>query len=497
MNDPQKYLDHPELLMGENPFLEELSPFMTPTVMANRLSKTPLSKSPWKSLPPLYREPLLAFSTEHFAPTRMLLPVGASLQGLIRGALVQRNPTRREEQRRTNAIGLAPGIQEITSYPRLDAAAMILAGITGMGKTAVVKRVLSLVAPRQVVDYGPSAVCGWEKLRQVIYLYVDQPSNGSRGALLKAILLAVDHVAETDYAELYKRTVNIDTLLVLVCKVLTVHRVALLVIDEKQERNFQDSPWSNEFILFYLSLMNLGVAILLVGNPLAFRHLQMFSQVMRRFSVGGIHTLRPSKSSDEAWWKEDLCPRIRRFSVVEHCALDAADRAKFEFEHSAGIPALLQQLNVECQKVALRRASGSEVTLTMEDCRLALKSPSLKELLTIAEQVRTTDPSTVYMQDIVGSEDGDLQDQGGFKVPSAVTVDALKKAATQYKKFQTRELGKFTKKLQHVSELSADELQALGVSSELLAAAEQMQEEVEAQAREKKAKVAEKKPRKT
>lgn len=470
----------PELMLGPNPFIEALPPYLTAQDMARQFGRYPLANTPWQQLAPAMREPLLEFASEHIAPTAIALPVALSIQALIRRSMCQRNPIKASEQRRCNMIGVAPGMARIRESPRLDAAGGTLEGMTGMGKTTIAHRALQLVAPDQVIDHGTSHACGWERLVQVVWLYVDHPSNGTRGALLKRILSALDEALGTDYSGQYMRVTNIDALLTLVCKALTLHRVALLIIDEKQERNFQDSPWSLEFVLFYLSLMNLGIAILLIGNPMAFAHLRAFSQVVRRFSTGGMHRLNPAASAGEPWWAEDFVPRMHKFNLVEDNASAPAERAQFEFEHTAGIPGLLQLLHTEAQRSALRRALGERAALDMEDLRAALASPLFSQAAGIAAQVLNKNSGQQAMTDIPAHEDeASVGSLDGFKVPDLMTVDAIKRMVTNFQSGRTKELRKFKDRLDNLCNLSSEELQVLGMSNDLLTEARAAQAQLE------------------
>ncbi len=470
----------PELMLGSNPFIEALPPYLTAQDMARQFGRYPLANTPWQQLAPAMREPLLEFASEHIAPTAIALPVALSIQALIRRSMCQRNPIKASEQRRCNMIGVAPGMARIRETPRLDAAGGTLEGMTGMGKTTIAHRALQLVAPDQVIDHGTSHACGWERLVQVVWLYVDHPSNGTRGALLKRILSALDEALGTDYSGQYMRVTNIDALLTLVCKALTLHRVALLIIDEKQERNFQDSPWSLEFVLFYLSLMNLGIAILLIGNPMAFAHFRAFSQVVRRFSTGGMHCLKPAISSDEPWWAEDFVPRMRKFNLIEHNSATPDELTRFEFEHTAGIPGLLQLLHIEAQRIALRRANGNHAALDMGDLREALMSPMFSQAAGIATQVLKKDVSQQLMTDIPAHDE---QPPGsgldGFKMPDVMTVDAIKRMVANFQSGRTKETRKFKERLDSLCGLSSDELQLLGMSNDLLAEARTAQTQLE------------------
>lgn len=471
---------HPELLMGPNPFIEALPPYLTALELAKQFGRYPLAGKPWKQLPPAMREPLLEFASDHVAPTSVALPIAFSIQSLIRRSMCQRNPLKSEEQRRCNMIGIAEGMTKIREAPRLDAAGATVEGMTGMGKTTITHRALQLVAPTQVINHGSSNACGWHRLVQVVWLYVDHPSNGSRGALLKRILYALDEATGTSYADQYMRVSNIDALLTMVCKALSLHRVALLVIDEKQERNFQDSPWSLEFVLFYLSLMNLGIAVLLMGNPMAFRHLRAFSQVVRRFSTGGMHRLDPAASLQEPWWSEDFVPRMHRFNLVEEVLAPPTERARMEFELTAGIPGLLQLLHIEAQRAALRRADGSQAVLDLEDLRSAVRSPAFSEATKIATQVLGKSHVEHAMSDIPAGEDQPSANrQDAFKVPDVMTVDAIKRMVTNYQSVHTREMKKFRERLSQLCEMTSEELQLLGMSSDLLAEARAAQARLE------------------
>lgn len=466
----------PELMMGPNPFIEALPPYLTPADIARKFGNYPLDNKPWRELSPGLREPLLEFAAHHVAPTSSILPIVLAIQALVRRSMCQFNPLLPEERKRCNMIGMAPNMATIRATPRLNGAGSTLAAMTGMGKTTGASRALQLVAPNQVIDHGSSTAYGWQRLRQVTWLYIDHPSNGTRGALLKRVLAALDEALGTDFSDQYARVVNIDTLLTQVCKQLSLHRVALLIIDEKQQRNFQDSPWSLEFVLFYLSLMNLGISVLLIGNPLAFDHLQAFSQVVRRFSVGGMHTLNPAVSADEPWWADDLVPRIRRFSLVEQIEVDATERKRFEFQHTAGIPGLLQLLHVEAQRSALRRATGTHAVLEMVDYQDALGSPSYKEVAPLAQQVLSRKTIKPLMADIPDSDEvGGSGAMDEFKIPDGATVDVIKRLTKSHQATQTRELKKFRTMLESVSHLSPEEQQMLGLKSDLLSAVKDAQ----------------------
>ncbi|RYH00444.1 MAG: hypothetical protein EON58_00110 [Alphaproteobacteria bacterium] len=74
-------------------------------------------------------------------------------------------------------------------WEKLDAAAgLVLTGMTGTGKSALLRRALAMVKPDQVIDWRASKACIWYSLRQAVYLKVDFASNESGSGPLKRIL---------------------------------------------------------------------------------------------------------------------------------------------------------------------------------------------------------------------------------------------------------------------------------------------------------------------
>lgn len=483
--------ERPELLFGPNPLIEALPPYIPFEFLPLKLQHYPLASfTRWPRIRPVFREPLLEQCSQHFAPFQPILEPAAGIQLLLRRASSLLNPLNADQLRRVNQVSVAQSLADIRRVPLLEGGGGLIDGITGLGKTALVRRTLSLIAPEQVIQHEPSPTAGWLRLTQCVYLHVDHASNGTRGALLRRILIALDEKLGTTYADQYGPRTNLDVLLTMVCKYLVLHRVALLVIDEKQELNFDQSPWQLEFILFYLSLMNLGISVLLVGNPAAFYHLEEYSQVMRRFSMGGKTSLVPASSQQEGWWCDDFVPRERKFCVVEQCSVDDATRAQLEFEASGGIPGLYQRYHVETQRSALRRG-GETAELTLEDFIAAKASPRYKELAKIALHLKS---GAGAYQDIPealqASRDNSSVTPSSAEPPpsrSRSQVDVVKGLVTRYKAEQTRSTTLLNRRLDALTSLSEDDLRMLGVTQDLLHEAETFFEHPEGSPGEKKA----------
>ena len=350
--------------------------------------------------------------------------------------------------------------------------------MTGTGRSELFKRVMAIIAPKQVFRFSASEACGWLGLTHVQYLHIDFSSNGSRAGLLHRILLALDQVTGTSFSDDLKRVTNIDVLLMHVYRELSNVRCALLAIDEKQGSNFNDSPWKPEFLLFYLSLMNLGINVVLLGNPLAFKHLTMFSQVMRRFSSGGIHSFLPALHATDAWWEKDFMPRMREFSLVEEYQVDTAWRNSFEHSNNGGLPGLAAALHGEVQITAIRRAGASpSVVVTDKDYLAAIKSPTYTELKAIALAVRgnagASEPRHYLDIPELPTRPSATAGQNGssktFPTINEPTLSVVKQLIARYSRKSANKSKKFIKSLESVKGLDADDLRMLGVSQDHLA----------------------------
>jgi len=464
----------PELLLGPNPFIEALPPPVKFTSLPAALKRAPLAGKAWQGMDAALREPLLEASSQHFVSTAALLEPASGVQILLRRALLMRNPLNADERKRMNQLGMVEAKPGLKSLPRLEGAGMLLSGMTGTGKTALLARMLELTVPEQVIDFGKSEACGWYRLRQCVYLRVDHPSNGTRGALLKRILQELDNALGTNYFSEHKKSANLDTLVVVVCKLLSLHRVALISIDEKQQSTFGDSPWRLEFVLFYLTLMNLGISVILAGNPLAFEHLLVFSQVVRRFSVGGICGLRPASSSSESWWSRDFVPYAREFSVIDRWAIEPERRAALEFENSGGLPGLYVPFNVEVQRSALRRG-GPTAVVTEKDFAAAAKSPRFIEVKKIALSIQGSSAREINEFLDVPPLPVSNTGPGGTpssktlpEVPSDRVVAVVKRLLASYNASQTKKTNALIQQLSVLKSLDPDDVRALGITEDLL-----------------------------
>ncbi|MCX7514990.1 hypothetical protein [Frateuria sp. STR12] len=385
-------LDHPELINGPNPLLEAMAPYISFEDMPAALARQPLESLNWRAIPPAQRITFLEQYKWHYWPSSLVLDLAESIQTMLRSGLAARNPFSVPEQRRINTLALTGEAHNMPLQSlRTPAGGGIISAITGMGKSAVLARTLEVIAPQQVVVHSRSEACGWSTLTQVLYLVIDAPFNGTPGGLLARIVEGLDVLLGTDYANDRRKLRNLDQQLLFVTKLLSNHRVGLLAIDENQQANFDESFWQKSFVLFFLGLMNLGIPILLLGNPLAFVGLESASQDIRRFSTAGYHKLTPAPSFSETWWSREFVPGMCLFSLCDEVPAKEGI-VEQTFDMSAGVPGLFGPLWIEAQRIALRRG-GEVAQLEHADFIAALDTPRVRELHAMALQVRGKAPA--------------------------------------------------------------------------------------------------------
>jgi hypothetical protein len=297
-----------------------------------------------------------------FVPTYQVMRISDRMLSALLQGLERRNPTWPEVQRWINSTQqwYRRSVDEIPWNP-VQAKGMILEGMTGIGKSHVVERVLGLLP--QVVDHEPKGDWGMLKLRQLVWLKVPMPADHSRRGLLASILAEMDRVLETDYYKaLIRQSNKIETLIVGVMQLLVQHRCGMLIIEEAQEANLGSKVFSRDFLNFFLRILNWGIPIMIVGNPLSFIELRTHAQDVDRFSEGGWFTMFPEWGPQSDTWTKSWLP-----GLWQPCLLDLAD-APFKtldamaeatdwpsllWQMTGGLPRQLARLRAEVMDWAL------------------------------------------------------------------------------------------------------------------------------------------------
>lgn len=239
-----------------------------------------------RSLPTHERILLLMDLTNFMVPLESHIKLATVLDAMVRQGYVGRRPMSKEhvgiyqEIYRKQQAGETFRQSASTIAPQLSVA---LVGLSGMGKTTTVKRVLARIP--KVIRHRKLG------LYQVPWLHVEMTSDGkSVKGLAAGILKALDQRLPTaryyrDYFGSGK--VGADALLRSVAMLMNTHMVGLLVVDEVQ--NLANSPKGQQIVMAELvsACNELQVPILFIGTNKAQKVLGLdFRQARRSLGLG-------------------------------------------------------------------------------------------------------------------------------------------------------------------------------------------------------------------
>lgn len=271
------------------------------------------------------------------------------------------------EQRRNlvdgNQVGLyspTPGVIRCDpeALIQIDGSCILLAGVTGAGKTTLVKLVAGLYPV--LIDHG-QITKGVRQLVQIPTLYVRLPADGSLKSLARAFFRALDDRLQLH--KFYERCtykINLSTteLTDAISQACRTHAIGVIIFDEFQDL-IDSSRKTNRAIVNYLLYLRdtIGVPLVYVGT---FPMLNLFEfdgrSARRAAQGGGVLIPRISSPSNQIW--AGMCDAYwSRQWVRKPGKLTQSIRDKL-FVLSQGVPDYLHQVNARAQELAIE--SGVE-----------------------------------------------------------------------------------------------------------------------------------------
>jgi AAA domain len=360
---------------SNNPLLASLPlPVVFDNLPALLLSE-PLNIEQLQRTPLEQRAHLLARIGSHFVPTSSALDIADAILTAIFAGYDERNPCLLEIKKQRYAVGGWQGKFSVDwpGFTARNARCITIQGITGIGKSTIVDRTLSLLP--QVVEHGPSEAAGWSKQKQLVWIKVDMTSDGSRLGFLMQVYKQVDAALGTDYFAQYSaKKWSMEHHMVAVSKILFNCFCGVLIIEEIQLRNFAEAASRDLMLLFFLRLSNLGIPIVLIGNPLGFKGFDDFTQDVRRLTSGGKFDLWPAASPRDPDWAEFLVPGMLQFNVLRKSPA-LHDAAELLFKCTGGVYDFLAKVLAQAQMLALRRGHDG---ITDADVLAAYEGPTIK-----------------------------------------------------------------------------------------------------------------------
>jgi len=370
-----------------NPLIEALPPILDSDETTEELSHYPVFNENMRKAPNHIRYHLIQNSLRFFSPLDIHLDLERRFSCLLRVGYTDRDPSKADTWNK-----IEKGIStlqnksrsqygSVDDYKSTAAIGFSIIGISGIGKSQTVERILKLYP--QIIYHNRYKGRNLTQA-QLVWLKLDCPFDGSIKGLCYNFFLSVDNLLGTTYFKKYAETArSADEMLPHMARVAANHFIGVLVIDEIQRLSKAKSGGAENMLDFFVQLVNtIGVPIVLVGTYKALPILSGALSQMRR-GAGQGDLVWDRMKFDEQWqlFVEDLW----EFQYLQKlCDLKKnPDLSKVLYEESQGITDLTIKLFMFAQELAI--SSGQE-KLTASVIRSAAKAkfnllqPALKAL---------------------------------------------------------------------------------------------------------------------
>lgn len=229
------------------------------------------------------------------------------------------------------------------------AACLALFGVSGVGKTTSINRILSFLPP--VIHHKFQSGSGL----QVVWIKTDCPPDGSINQLFHWILLEYDRLLGTRYAKEVGRNARLDHLINKVSAVAKYHYTGVIVIDEIQFALKAAKRRGDELLDFLVTFSNVvGVPLMIAGTPKALSLFESSFRLARRTSDEGTLIYTNLEFDDE--WTEFL-ESLFEFQWIKHPIKLTPQVSKALYDVTQGIHSLVIRIFQLSQITAIRDES--------------------------------------------------------------------------------------------------------------------------------------------
>lgn len=335
-----------------NPLLDVLPPEMTRVELSAWLEQSPGDD-------PIDPSDIRRWLESAFAVTPKSLEVARAILRCMRQSAHMQDPRTLANRVRAFRVDEILSGARVLSGDAPTANGFCLEGITGVGKSHVIKHVLSRIP--QLVHHGENAACEMKGLRQLVHLTVQLSGDGTPFAFFSAALNQMDSLLGTEYLkEALRQRSGAQALLVYFMKKVLLHRVLFIAVEEAQQSNMDFTKYAVQFKGMFINLLNFCVPVGVIGNPLGIKPLLENAQVMRRLTAAGRFRIEPAFSPSEALWADDYVAGVWHLSPLPSpdevwCTQDELDA--WLWGMTGGFPSHLVLLRCEAICEAMDRGS--------------------------------------------------------------------------------------------------------------------------------------------
>lgn len=384
---------------AQNPFIEALPPIFSEDDVLDRFMVTPRISEQDKQSETNIRYHVLKRVKNFIQPLPIHFEVERRLSTLIRRGYLARNPLDKSFLERIRALHhlredeeqAHKYIDERLNHIRSTADSLSIIGISGIGKTTAIERLLLMypqVIKHQVYEEQPF------NKTQIVWLKIDCPYDGSLSTLCKSFFKAIDDLLGTRYLEKFGYLNRVtSTMLLHMTSLASMYGIGVLVIDEIQHllhaKNDQE-----EMLNFFVTLSNtVGIPTVLIGTSKAQQLFKgNFRQARRAASDGAIIWDRMDEQSEE--WEFFLETLWELQCLKIHSPLTEEIKKTF-YEECQGITSVAVNLFILAQERALFDESNEDEIITSKVLKQTAKK-DMKIIQPMLNAIRNNDFAAMY-----------------------------------------------------------------------------------------------------
>ncbi len=396
------YKEQPLSEYTNNPFIETLPPIFSEDEVLERFMVTPRISDQDKLSETNIRYHVLKRVRNFIQPLPIHFEVERRLSTLIRRSYLARNPLDLTYLERIRVLHelreeetTHKYIDERLNYIRSTADSLSIIGISGIGKTTAIERLL-LMYP-QVIKHEEYKGQPFNRT-QIVWLKIDCPYDGSLSTLCKSFFKAIDDLLGTRYLEKFGYLNRVtSTMLLHMTSLASMYGIGVLVIDEIQHLLHSKND-QEEMLNFFVTLSNtVGIPTVLIGTSKAQKLFKgNFRQARRAASDGAIIWDRMAEDSEE--WEFFLETLWELQCLKTHSELTEETKRAF-YHECQGITSVAVNLFILAQERALFDESNPDEILTSQ----VLKKTAKEDMQTI--QPMMTAIRTNNLADMMKYED--------------------------------------------------------------------------------------------
>ncbi|OJE31682.1 hypothetical protein BAQ47_03270 [Bacillus tropicus] len=339
-----------------NPLIEALPPILTEMEVIEKLSTYPIFNKKELGLDARYRFHCVQRLKRYFQPLPVHLELEEKFSRAIRQGYLARNPLHRNHVKMLNEghnlIQSGEYILNYQSSMKTSSYGFCFIGISGMGKTTTMNRILNLYP--QVIEH--TCYKGIPlPLYQITHIVLECPHDGSS---LKGLCInffqKVDEALGTEYSKKFGNKNSSESILMAqMAQITRLHLIGMLVVDEIQHLTNAKYVRSERMINFLVTLVNeIGIPVVLIGTPRALGILQSKFREARRAMGDQGEVLWDRFNKDESW--DVLIEGLCEYNWTEKELLYSDELSEALYIESQGILDIVIKLFMMVQMYAIR-----------------------------------------------------------------------------------------------------------------------------------------------